>query len=78
MREIDKLCLDRVIQEYWNRPETMSFETFLFSEFTKKELVYMVINGDIPFQMLYFTQNDKQFAAVRKTTLWGIEPRSVE
>ena len=70
IHEIDKLALDRIIQEYWNRPETMSFETFFFSEylldeFTKKELIYMDINGEIPFQILYFTQDDKQFAAVR-------------
>ena len=41
IHEIDKLASDRIIQEYWNRPETMSFETFFFSEylldeFTKK------------------------------------------
>ena len=81
IHEIDKLCLDRIIQKYWNRPETMSFETFFFSEylldeFTKKELIYMDINGAIPFQMLYFTQDDKEFAAVRKTILPGFEPRS--
>ena len=36
----------------------------------------MDINGDIPFQMLYLTQDDKKFAAVGKTILRGIEPRS--
>ena len=71
IHEIYKLALDRIIQEYWNRPEAMSFETFFFSEyllgkFTKKELIYMDINGEIPFQILYFTQDDKEFAAVRK------------
>ena len=62
MCEIDKLVLDRIIQEYWTRPETM-----LLYEFTKTELIYMDINGDIPFHMLSFAKDDEEFAAVRRT-----------
>ena len=70
MCELDKQVLDGIIQEYWNRPETMTFDTFFFSEyflddFTKKEIIYMDINGDIPFQLIYFPQDDKEFAAAR-------------
>ena len=72
MCEMDKLCLDRIIQEYWTRPETMFFDDFFFDhyllyEFTKKELIYMDINGDIPFHMLSFAKDDEEFAAVRRT-----------
>ena len=61
----------------------MSFDDFFFDhyllyEFTKKELIYMDINGDIPFHMLSFAKDDEEFAAVRrtivekKTTLRGL------
>ena len=34
--EMDNLCLDRIIQEYWN--STMSFETFFFDHYLLNEL----------------------------------------
>ena len=60
------------------------FDHYLLYEFTKKELLYMDINGDIPFHMLSFAKDDEEFAEVRRTivekkkTLRGIEPRSPE
>ena len=79
MCEMDKLCLDRIIQEYWTRPETMFFDDFFFDhyllyEFTKKELIYMDINGDIPFHMLSFAKDDEEFAAVRRTIVEKNDP----
>ena len=66
MSEINKLALDEIIQAYWTRPETVSFDEFsLYQynlyEFTKKELMYMDINGDIPFHMLSFAKEDKEY-----------------
>lgn len=62
IREIDKLCLDKVILEYWNRPEIMSFDDFFFSyiidEFTKNERFYLYINGNLPLEIPDHSKND--------------------
>ena len=68
--EADKVVLDEIIVNYWSRPDTMSFDMFFFdmyvlNEFTKQELIYMELNGDIPFQALYFSQSDEDFDKAR-------------
>ena len=60
----------------------MSFDDFCFDhyllyEFTKKELIYMDINGDIPFHMLSFAKDDEEFAAVRRTIVEKKRPCGV-
>ena len=71
MSELDKLALDEIIQAYWARSETVSFDEFFFYqynlyEFTKKELIYMDINGDILFHLLSFAKDDKDYVTALK------------
>ena len=66
--EIDKRSLDRMIEEY--NETNMSLEKFFFDyylldEFLKREIVYMAINGNIPFQEKYFKEDDQDFEAAR-------------
>lgn len=69
IREIDKQDLDRIIKEY--KDTSMSFDEFFFEnylldEFLKEDIIYMEINGNIPFQEKYFKEDDEEFTAARE------------
>ena len=49
--------------------EEFSFHNYSLDEFLKREVVYMAINGDIPFQEKYFKEDDQDFAAARDEVL---------
>ena len=62
--EIDKLALDT--QAYWSFDEFFFYQYNLY-KFTKKELIYMDINGDIPFHLLSFAKDDEEYVPALKT-----------
>ena len=61
--ENDKLTLD--IQAYWSFDEFFFYQYNLY-EFTRKELIYMDINGDIPFHLLSFAKDDEEYVPALK------------
>ena len=69
--EKDKTGLDNIIQEFWTRKPDMTFHHFFYKdyvleEFTKEEIIYISINGDIPFQQIHFSNDDEDFAKARQ------------
>ena len=78
--EIDKQGLDRIIKEY--KDTNMSFEEFFFDnyfldEFLKEEIIYMEINGNIPFQEKYFKEDDEEFRAARERATNNVKDKDV-
>ena len=78
--EIDKQSLDRIIKEY--KDTNMSFEEFFFNnyfldELLKEEIIYMEINGNIPFQEKYFKEDDEEFRAARERATNNVKDKDV-
>ena len=65
-----KIELDNIIQKFWNTGHDVTLEAFFedmycLDEFTKEEIIYMCLCGDIPFQQIHFSKTDEDFAKAR-------------
>ena len=67
LNEPRKQSLDDMIKYYWERPKDQTFDDFFHfgDNLQKREYIYLDLNGGIPFQQLYFTKDDQDFAAAR-------------
>ena len=80
IRESDKQSLDRIIKEYRDTNvslEEFFFDHYLLDEFLKEEVIYMAINGNIPFQEKYFKEDDEEFRAAREQATNKVEEKDV-
>lgn len=66
-----KTELDNIIKEFWNSEHDVTVEAFFYEDmycldtFTKEEIIYMCLNGDIPFQQIHYSKADEDFAKAR-------------
>ena len=80
IREIDKRSLDRIIKEYKGTDmslEEFFFDNYLLDEFLTKEIIYMAMNGNIPFQEKYFKADDEEFRAAREQATNNVKDKDV-
>ena len=50
---------------------------YFLEEFLKEEVIYMAINGNIPFQEKYFKEDDEEFRAAREQATNNVEEKNV-
>ena len=66
-----RLNLTSSSKTFWDTEHDATLEAFFYEDiycldtFTKEEIIYMRLNGDIPFKQIHFSKADECFAKAR-------------